>query len=103
MAPRMQADPGGRFPYELHVLVCTGPRCNAEGKGEEIRQDLKALNKELGNRARVRVCSVSCLDLCEKGPNLVLWPDGQSFGAQTKESARELYLARVAAFAPAVS
>ena len=92
---RMQSRADGRFPYELQILVCVGKRCNGEGVGEAIREDLKAHNKELGNKGRVRVCSVSCLDLCDEGPNVVIWPEGTTAGGQTLESARRLYAAAI--------
>ncbi|HEY0591302.1 MAG TPA: (2Fe-2S) ferredoxin domain-containing protein, partial [Thermoanaerobaculia bacterium] len=59
-----------RFPYEHHFLVCTGKRCNADARGEAIRAELKETNKALGRKATVRVCAVSCLDLCDYGPNM---------------------------------
>jgi NADH:ubiquinone oxidoreductase subunit E len=93
----MESRPDGQFPYEHQVLVCTGKRCNGEGVGEAIREDLKAHNKRLGNNGRVRVCAVSCLDLCEEGPNVVIWPAGTTHGAQSIESARRIYDLAVAA------
>lgn len=81
----------GLFPYERQILVCIGKSCNENGIGEEIRQELKSLNKEVGNKERIRVCSVSCLDLCDGGPNIVLWPGGRTMGRQTREKARRLY------------
>ncbi len=81
----------GLFPFQLHLLVCVGARCNGEGVGEAIRSDLKALNKERGNKERIRVCSSSCLDLCDHGPNIVSWPSGETFVGMTLESARDVY------------
>ena len=91
----MQSRDDGRFPYEHQILVCVGKRCNGEGVGEAIREDLKTHNKEVGNKPRVRVCSVSCLDLCDEGPNVVVWPAGTVHGGQTLASARQLYAAAV--------
>ena len=83
--------PDGLFPFEKQILVCIGKRCNENGAGEEIRQELKSLNKEKGNKERIRVCSTSCLDLCDEGPNIVVWPEGRTSGNQTLEKARRLY------------
>jgi len=64
---------------EKLFLVCTGPRCNAETRGDEcglnIRDLLKDTNKKMGRKPTVRVISVSCLDLCDHGPNMVVHPD----------------------------
>lgn len=64
-----------KYPLK-HVLVCSGERCNDEkhgqDRGECIRAELKDLNKKLGRKPTVRVCSVSCLDLCDYGPNMII-------------------------------
>lgn len=89
------------FPYERHVLVCVGPRCTERGGGEETRKDLKARNKEQGLKGRVRVCGVTCLDLCELGPNVVVWPSGETFHGVDGARAREIYDEAVAPLVPA--
>ncbi|HVR43821.1 MAG TPA: (2Fe-2S) ferredoxin domain-containing protein [Thermoanaerobaculia bacterium] len=85
-----------RFPYQRHFLVCTGPRCSDERRGkedcgEEIRARLKELNKALGRKPLVRVCGVSCLDLCELGPNMVVWPEGEVHSGLDREAAVSIY------------
>jgi (2Fe-2S) ferredoxin len=88
-----------KYPFERHVLVCTGGRCNApangEDRGEVIRSELKDLNRRLGNKARVRVCSTSCLDLCDYGPNIVVWPQGRVYSHLDRDSARRVYLGEI--------
>ncbi|MEO6325796.1 MAG: (2Fe-2S) ferredoxin domain-containing protein [Thermoanaerobaculia bacterium] len=96
----MESRSDGTFPYDLHVLVCIGKRCSEDGVGEAIRADLKGHNKELGNKGRIRVCAVSCLDLCDVGPNVVIWPAGETHGGQSIASARRLYEAAVATKGP---
>ena len=84
-----------KFPYEKQFLVCTGARCNDDKHGDDaglpIREELKHLNKKLGRKSTVRVCSVSCLDLCEQGPNIVVWPEGEVYTGQDRKSAVRLY------------
>ena len=67
-----------KYPMKL-FLVCTGERCNAATRGEEcglkIRDLLKDTNKKMGRKQTVRVVSVSCLDLCDHGPNMLVQPD----------------------------
>ncbi|MGH9456818.1 MAG: (2Fe-2S) ferredoxin domain-containing protein [Thermoanaerobaculia bacterium] len=86
-----------KFPHSKHVLVCIGGRCNDEARGEErgevIQRELKALNKAMGRKATVRVCRVSCLDLCDYGPNMVVWPEGEVYSGLDREKAREVYCA----------
>ena|SRR5687767_5588592 len=84
-----------KLPYQKHFLVCTGPRCNNPDRGEEcgevIRAQLKDLNKKLGRKPTVRVCSVSCLDLCDHGPNMVVYPEGDVYSHLDRESAQRVY------------
>ena len=84
-----------RYPFQKLFLVCTGPRCSTERTGPEtgavIQAELKDLNKRLGRKPFVRVCQVSCLDLCDHGPNMVVEPDGTVYSHLTRETARAAY------------
>jgi len=75
------------YPKEKLFLVCIGDRC----RGDEIRSDLKDLNKKLGRKATVRVCAVSCLDLCDYGPNMVVEPGHRVYSGLDRDTAREVY------------
>lgn len=83
------------FPYDVHFLVCTGSKCNApergENRGEEIRAMLKQHNREMGRKESVRVCGVTCLDLCEDAPNMLIWPDGVVYSRIDREEAMRIY------------
>lgn len=83
------------YPFEKLFLVCIGPRCNdmkhAEERGECIAEDLKGLNKSLGRKPTVRVCRVSCFDLCDHGPNIVVEPGGTVYSHLDFEKARAVY------------
>ncbi|MFZ2491114.1 MAG: (2Fe-2S) ferredoxin domain-containing protein [Thermoanaerobaculia bacterium] len=84
-----------QFPFEKHFLICTGKRCNdddrGKDRGEAIHRELKDLNKDLGRKRTVRVCQVTCLDLCDDGPNMVVWPEGTLYQHLDREKAREAY------------
>lgn len=84
-----------KYPFEKLFLVCTGARCNEQSRGEDsgdcIRDELKKHNKKLGRKATVRICSVSCLDLCDHGPNIVAEPDGTTYSHLDRASARAVY------------
>jgi (2Fe-2S) ferredoxin len=84
-----------RYPFEKHFLVCTGPRCSNPDRGEErgecIQAELKHYNKKKGRKPVVRVCGVSCLDLCDHGPNMIVEPGGIVYSHLTKELARAVY------------
>jgi (2Fe-2S) ferredoxin len=75
--------------YEAHVFVCCNRRpeghkrgsCAARG-GEALRDYMKARAKELG-LAGVRVNMAGCLDRCEFGPAMVIYPEGIWYKIET--------------------
>lgn len=85
----------GHFPFRHHILVCTGPRCTdkkfGSDGGESIREMLKDLNRTLGRKPSVRVCGVSCLDMCDDAPNMVDWPSGRVWNHLTRAAALRAY------------
>jgi NADH:ubiquinone oxidoreductase subunit E len=82
-----------RVPFDKLFLVCGGPRCNnlerGDERGEVIRAELKDHNKKMGRKPTVRVVAVSCLDLCDHGPNMIV--DGDVFSHLTRASSKEVY------------
>jgi (2Fe-2S) ferredoxin len=83
-----------KYPLKL-FLVCTGERCNADTRGiergEMIREELKGHNKKLGRKPTVRICAVSCLDLCDHGPNMIVQPGGTVYSHLNRSTARAVY------------
>ena len=81
------------YPFEKHFLVCIGARCSDPARdverGECIQAELKDHNKQMKRKAMVRVCTVSCLDLCDHGPNMIV--DGVVYSHLTRALAREVY------------
>ncbi|MBB3263021.1 (2Fe-2S) ferredoxin [Azospirillum sp. OGB3] len=69
--------------FEAHVFSCTNRRpdghkrgsCAARGS-EKLRDYMKARARELGLDGRVRINAAGCLDRCELGPVLVVYPEG---------------------------
>jgi (2Fe-2S) ferredoxin len=68
--------------YMAHVFCCTNVRppghkrgCCAEKSAEKLRDYMKARAKELGLQA-TRINSAGCLDRCELGPVMVIYPEG---------------------------
>ena len=82
--------------YRLHVFVCTNrrsadhPRGSCANSGSEALRDyLKSRVKELGLPA-ARVNSAGCLDRCELGPTLVIYPEGVWYRYDTSEDLDEI-------------
>lgn len=68
--------------YRAHLFVCTNsrpsthPRSSCAGKDSiRLRDYMKARVKELGLDL-VRINSAGCLDRCELGPVMVIYPEG---------------------------
>lgn len=87
--------PPMKYPFEKLFLVCTGKRCNANERGSErgelIRDELKDHNKKMGRKPTVRICAVSCLDMCDYGPNMVIEPGGELHSGLDRAKARAIY------------
>lgn len=71
-------------PYARTVFVCTVTReegrvaCANPGRdGALICDALKDAVKTAGLKGKVRVAKSGCLDLCEQGPNLFVYPDNE--------------------------
>lgn len=80
MGARRGDDPALYF--DSHVFVCTNrrpdghPRGSCAEKGSEALRDYaKARAKALGLK-RVRINAAGCLDRCEHGPCLLIYPEG---------------------------
>ncbi len=69
--------------YEKHVFVCTHkrspesdrPDCGSCG-GDELRGRLVKKINQYGLKGKIRINKSGCLDVCEKGPALVIYPKG---------------------------
>jgi (2Fe-2S) ferredoxin len=80
MTDRLPGDPPPYF--DAHLFVCTNRRpdghhrgsCAAKGS-EKLRDYMKARAKEMGLH-NVRVNTAGCLDRCELGPVMVIYPEG---------------------------
>ncbi len=89
--------PGDPAPYyEAHVFCCTNRRpaghprgCCAEKDGEALRDHMKSRAKELGLK-NVRINAAGCLDRCELGPTLVIYPEGVWYSCATPEDIDEV-------------
>jgi len=57
--------------YRRHLLVCTGPRCTADGEAQALFGNLGAIFKAAGldqGELRVKRSRVSCFAACRGGP-----------------------------------
>ena len=71
-----------------YVFVCRGPTCKSEGS-VEVRERLSSLIRESG-RTDVLVLPYTCFDLCGRGPNAVVYPDGVWYEALREEDVADV-------------
>ncbi len=73
--------------YQRHIFVCVNERppdhpkgcCSAKGS-VQVRDLLKAELKRRGLAPAVRSNTAGCLDACEHGATVVIYPDGIWYG-----------------------
>ena len=66
--------------YDAHVFCCTNTRppghprgCCSEKGSEKLRAYMKARARSL---PKTRINIAGCLDRCERGPTMVIYPEG---------------------------
>ncbi|HHY64076.1 MAG TPA: NADH-quinone oxidoreductase subunit NuoF [Clostridiaceae bacterium] len=75
--------------YRSHVLICNGTGCTAS-KAPEI---MARLEKELaakGIEKEVKIVKTGCFGLCEKGPIMVIYPEGATYCHVTPDDVEEI-------------
>lgn len=71
--------------YQHHVFFCLNQRepgaerpccanCNAKAMFDHAKQRVRALG--LAGPGKVRINKAGCLDRCEEGPTIVVYPEG---------------------------
>lgn len=82
--------------YEAHVFCCTNRRADghprgscAEKGGEALRDYMKSKAKALG-LDNVRINSAGCLDRCELGPTIVIYPEAVWYSISNREEIDEV-------------
>ena len=84
-------------PFEKHIFICLNERskdhprgcCSAKGS-EEIKKLFKKHIQDLGLKGRVRANTAGCLDHCEHGPTVVIYPEGTWYQVKTPEDVKEI-------------
>jgi len=84
-------------PFERHVFVCQNvrpegalrPSCTKDGKSDLLPQ-LQMFVKSAGLAGKIRINKAGCLDQCEHGPTVVVYPDAVWYGHVQPEDAEEI-------------
>jgi (2Fe-2S) ferredoxin len=83
--------------FQRHVFVCTNERaadhpkgcCKARG-GVEVRDTLKSELTKLGLSKTIRANNAGCLDQCEHGVTVVVYPEQVWYGGVTVDDVKEI-------------
>jgi (2Fe-2S) ferredoxin len=83
--------------YDRHVFICTNRRDPGNPKGdcaskgsEQVREQFKKQIAERGLRATMRANAAGCLDQCEHGCAVVVYPEGVWYGRVKPEDVTEI-------------
>jgi (2Fe-2S) ferredoxin len=74
-------------PFERHIFICGNQRPDGHPRGccdpagnAQLQKLFKQKLAERGLKGKVRANQSGCLDQCEHGPNLVIYPEGVWYG-----------------------
>lgn len=74
---------------ERHVFACTGSHCNQKGAAQVItRLRFELMRRKLDVKVHLNTCGT--IDLCDVGPNLVVYPDNIVYGGLTERDIPEI-------------
>ena len=83
--------------YQYHVFFCTNQRengesCCADFNSQSMRDYAKQRCKQLGlhKDGKVRINSAGCLNRCELGPVMVVYPEGTWYTWVDQEDVDEI-------------
>lgn len=72
--------------FDKHVFICTNERSNpnrnscGESKGMELVKAFKKSLFDRGMKGIIRAQRTGCLDACDYGPTVVVYPEGIYYG-----------------------
>src|SRR5438105_9507054 len=93
--------------FKHHIFICTNQRepgsprgcCNPNGNAE-LHKAFKDAIAARGLKATVRANKSGCLDQCEHGPNVVVYPEAVWYGRVMPEDVAEIIESHIVSGAP---
>ena len=71
--------------FKTHFFICNGKKCSAKADTEAAKKYFKLAIAKRGLNSEVRACSCSCIDYCEEGPNIAVYPAGKIYKGVKQE------------------
>jgi len=88
--------------FERHIFVCGNVRPAGHPRGccdpaaqAELQKLFKQKLAQLGLKGKVRANQAGCLDQCEHGPNVVIYPEAVWYGGVTVDDVDEILQSHV--------
>jgi (2Fe-2S) ferredoxin len=87
--------------YSCHVFCCTNVRPEGHPRGSCARKNAVELRTYMKDKAKamglkgVRINTAGCLDRCELGPTMVIYPDGVWYRYTSQADVDEILEAHV--------
>ena len=83
--------------YDFHVFCCVNERpesavreCCKRKKSLELRNYMKKRVRELKLEKKIRINQSGCLDKCELGPIMVIYPEGVWYSFKNSQDVEEI-------------
>jgi (2Fe-2S) ferredoxin len=83
--------------FEKHIFICENKRpeghpkgCCADKGSPEVKEQFKKRLKELGLAVTVRANTAGCLDACEHGITVVIYPEQIWYGHVSFDDVEEI-------------
>lgn len=84
-------------PFEKHIFICLNERapdnpkgcCASKGAASLLDYAKKRVH-ELGLKGKVRVNKTGCLDACQYGPSVVVYPDQTWYSPRSTDDIEEI-------------
>lgn len=82
--------------FRHHIFICTNQRVEGarvscgEARGMELVAAFKESVKRRNLQVDVRAQRAGCFDICESGPNVIVYPEGVVYGNVTLNDVEEI-------------
>src|SRR5215472_13059084 len=88
--------------FSKHIFICGNQRpdghprgcCDPDQRGD-LQREFKRLLSQAGLHGTVRANKAGCLDQCEHGPTVVVYPDAVWYGNVTAADVEEIVISHI--------